>query len=179
MFKTKFSKIFTFFINVGAAILGSPLALSIYQEENSLMGIVECIPLYLIAIVVILSFFMYRPKECSLFVLPVSYALLIPLYICVLYISGPLLIRSSIGIDTWVIFFATRIVLFYSFPLILITLGLAFYLNLKKHSQETRDGLIPFLLRLGYYPKQKKRKVLFVSVIVMLVLQVIMIATIG
>ena len=83
-----------------------------------------------------------------------------------------------INIETWMAFFATRVVYFYSLPLVVITLGLAFFLNMKKYSKKAKVGFVPFLLRLGEYSKQKKRKILLASVTVMVVLQVIMMATV-
>ena len=192
MIKITFSKFFIF-VNLWAVVFASPLAIATFQtetplfrllatknvtagggiayRENLLTSMAECIPLYLVAVIFILIFFMYKPKECSLFALPLAYALLIPLYICVLLIFGPV-INGFVGLDTWAIYFATRFVYFYSLPLIAITLGLAFYLN--KYLEKRVACPTPFLLRLGDYPIQKKKKVLMINIIVMVVLQVIL-----
>lgn len=175
IFKTKFSKLFIF-INLLAVFIISPLAMvrsGTAYEESFITSIAECIPLYVIAVVIILVFFMYKPKACSLLVLPIAYLLLIPLYILILYLFGPLL-SKSIGIDTWASFYATRIIHFYAFPLIAITLGLAIYL--ARYFTMPKGESVPFLLQLREFKPRRKVTIILVSIIVMVVTEYVLFA---
>ena len=194
MLRITFSKFFVF-LNLLAVVLISPLSIIIlkddiplypyfmikhelaaeamaYYKENLLTCIAECIPLYLIALILILLFFMYRPKECSVFILPLAYLLLIPLYIVVLFIFGPLMNSRTIDIETWSVFLMMRVVPFYAVPLICITSGIAFYL--KKRLEKVSAGSLPFLLRLRTCTLGKKRKIMLMCLIAMASLLIIL-----
>ena len=177
IFKTTFSKVFIF-ANLAAVVFGSTLVMvgsSLGYEENFLICIADCIPLYLIAVIAILVFFMYRPEACGVFVLPIAYLLLTPLYFCALYIFGPLLSAKTIGIDTWVFFLIDRFN-FFVIPLIVITLGMAICLNLTASIKVARGGAIPLLLLLRKANVWKKIMITGVSVFVVVVLEYIFVA---
>ena len=177
MLKTKFSKVFIF-SNLVAVVLGSPLVMiagEMAYEENFLTCIAECIPLYLIVMIIILVFFLYRPKACSLFVLPIAYLLLIPLYVGVLFIFL-LPLSNIIGADTWSIFLANRFFNFFALPIVAITSCMALYLNLTESLRLARGDTMPLLLRLRELNIRKKMKIMILSIIVVVVLEYILYA---
>jgi len=174
MNKTHFSTLFTI-INAAGVAFTSQMVISVGDNSLShLVATVECIPLYLISLIAILIFFLYKPKTCSLFVLPRAYVWLIPLYLFVIFVTREI---SFFNLENLSFFFWTKIIPFYIIPLVAITFGMVFYLDLKKSGKKAQAGSMPFLLRIGEYTPQRKRKILIIALTVMAVLQGILFLT--
>ena len=119
--------IVTFFV---IAAPGVVIDVVFYKEPNVILsseGIAAAIGTYAITITGLVLFYRYRP--CSMWVLPLAFAL--PVLICY--------VKDTLDNSEWFTYLYTMLVLvFYSLPLILITFSIALVITIRTNERKKR-----------------------------------------